>query len=313
MREQHQAPLLECRDLTKRFRQGRSTVLAVNGMSLSIDRGEVFGLVGESGCGKSTLGHVLVGIEEPTSGRLLIDGEDVTRPDKKRRRELCKKRQIIFQDPYASIDTGKTIGWLLEEPLKIHRLGDREERCTRILEAVGLDDGYKKRFPGQLSGGQRQRVAIALALVLEPEFVVCDEPISALDVSVQAQVLNLLLELRESLGLTYLFISHDLNVVSYLSDRVGVMYLGNLVELGTNEDILKTPLHPYTRALFSAARGGVLPGEGVLLSGEMPSPADPPGGCPFHTRCPECTARCKTEKPAPKDMGGGHTVCCWNQ
>lgn len=304
--EQENRPLVECRELKKMFRQGRNTILAVNDLNLSIRRGEVLGLVGESGCGKSTLGHLFTGIEEPTAGTLLLNGEDVTSPTQKRRRELCKKRQIVFQDPYASIDTGKTIGWLLEEPLKIHRLSDRADRIGRILTAVGLDESYLRRFPSELSGGQRQRVAIALALILEPEFVVCDEPVSALDVSVQAQVLNLLLELRASLGLTYLFISHDLNVVSYLSDRVGVMYLGNLIELGTNEEIVKTPLHPYTQALFSAAQGGV-------LSGELPSPADPPGGCPFHTRCPECTERCKSETPPAKDMGGARMVRCFQR
>lgn len=304
--EQENRPLVECRELKKMFRQGRNTILAVNDLNLSICQGEVLGLVGESGCGKSTLGHLFTGIEEPTAGTLLLNGEDVTSPTQKRRRELCKKRQIVFQDPYASIDTGKTIGWLLEEPLKIHRLSDRADRIGRILTAVGLDESYLRRFPSELSGGQRQRVAIALALILEPEFVVCDEPVSALDVSVQAQVLNLLLELRASLGLTYLFISHDLNVVSYLSDRVGVMYLGNLIELGTNEEIVKTPLHPYTQALFSAAQGGV-------LSGELPSPADPPGGCPFHTRCPECTERCKSETPPAKDMGGARMVRCFQR
>lgn len=304
--EQENRPLVECRELKKMFRQGRNMILAVNDLNLSICQGEVLGRVGESGCGKSTLGHLFTGIEEPTAGTLLLNGEDVTSPTQKRRRELCKKRQIVFQDPYASIDTGKTIGWLLEEPLKIHRLSDRADRIGRILTAVGLDESYLRRFPSELSGGQRQRVAIALALILEPEFVVCDEPVSALDVSVQAQVLNLLLELRASLGLTYLFISHDLNVVSYLSDRVGVMYLGNLIELGTNEEILKTPLHPYTQALFSAAQGGV-------LSGELPSPADPPGGCPFHTRCPECTERCKSETPPAKDMGGARMVRCFQR
>lgn len=190
--EQENRPLVECRELKKVFRQGRNTILAVNDLNLSIRRGEVLGLVGESGCGKSTLGHLFTGIEEPTAGTLLLNGEDVTSPTQKRRRELCKKRQIVFQDPYASIDTGKTIGWLLEEPLKIHRLSDRGDRIGRILTAVGLDESYLRRFPGELSGGQRQRVAIALALILEPEFVVCDEPVSALDVSVQAQVLNLL-------------------------------------------------------------------------------------------------------------------------
>lgn len=297
-------PLLEARGLKKEFRQGGGRVLAVAGVDLAIRRGEVFGLVGESGCGKSTLGQMLVRLVEPTAGTVLWKGEDVTRPSRQRRKELCRQMQIVFQDPYASIDTAKTVGWLLEEPLKIHGLGDRQERgerADRILEAVGLDPSFRGKWPGELSGGQRQRVAIALALVLEPEFLVCDEPVSALDVSVQAQVLNLLQELREARGLTYLFISHDLDVVSYLSDRIGVMYLGSLVEVGDGREVARHPLHPYTRALFS---------DSFLLSGELPSPADPPSGCPFHTRCPACRERCRTERPALRELGDGRLCAC---
>lgn len=306
-------PLLRTEGLTKEFRQGRDRVLAVNNFDLEIRKGEIFGLVGESGCGKSTLGHMLVHLLEPTSGRIWLNGEDVTHPPKKRLKELCRKRQLVFQDPYASIDTGRTVGWLLEEPLRIHKLGDerqREEKVLHMLEAVGLDGSFRDKWPDELSGGQRQRVAIALALILEPDFVVCDEPVSALDVSVQAQVLNLLLELRKSFGLTYLFISHDLNVVSYLSDRIGVMYLGNLVELGSGEDVSKRPLHPYTKALFSASVALEGEREQAPLSGDPPSPADPPSGCPFHTRCPHCEKRCKTEKPLLRDFGNGRLCAC---
>lgn len=303
-------PLLKIEGLEKEFRQGRDRIRAVAGIDLEIYPGEVFGLVGESGCGKSTFGQMLVRLIEPTSGRICFHGEDVTRPPKKRRKELCRRMQIVFQDPYSSIDTAKTIGWLLEEPLKIHGLGDRNarrERALQMLRAVGLDESFWGCWPSELSGGQRQRAAIALALVLEPEFLVCDEPVSALDVSVQAQVLNLLSQLKESRGLTYLFISHDLNVVSYLADRIGVMYLGSLVELGRTEDICASPLHPYTRALFSAAGGreGEKP-----LSGDLPSPADPPGGCPFHTRCPFSSERCEKERPLLRGFGNGRLCAC---
>lgn len=314
MKKETGIPFLQIKGLTKEFRQGKNHVLAVSDLSLEIERGEIFGLVGESGCGKSTLGQMLVHLLEPTSGEILLEGEDVTRPSKKRFRELCRRTQIVFQDPYSSIDTGKTIGWLLEEPLKIHKLGktkeERREKALHMLKAVGLEEGYLERWPDELSGGQRQRVAIALALILEPDFVVCDEPVSALDVSVQAQVLNLLSELREAFGLTYLFISHDLHVVSYLSDRIGVMYLGNLVELGESGALSRRPLHPYTQALFSAALAAEGEGEQALLSGDPPSPANPPSGCPFHTRCPECMERCKTEKPALREIEPGRFCAC---
>ncbi len=314
MNTENRQPLLSVSGLTKEFRQGKDRVLAVSDLSLEIYKGEIFGLVGESGCGKSTLGQMLVHLLEPTAGEIRLEGEDVTHPSKKRFRELCRRMQIVFQDPYSSIDTTKTVGWLLEEPLKIHKLGgsreERREKAVRMLRAVGLEESYLRRFPDELSGGQRQRVAIALALILEPDFMVCDEPVSALDVSVQAQVLNLLSELREALGLTYLFISHDLHVVSYLSDRIGVMYLGNLVELGESGALSRNPLHPYTKALFSAALAAEGEGELALLSGDPPSPADPPSGCPFHTRCPECMERCKTEKPILREIEPGRSCAC---
>ena len=309
-----QAPLLQVRGLTKEFRQGRDRVLAVHGMDLEIQRGEVFGLVGESGCGKSTFGQMLVHLVDPTGGKILLDGEDITHPARSRRKELCRRMQIVFQDPYSSIDPNKTIGWLVEEPLKIHGIGktqkEREEKVNEVLRAVGLDGSYRTRWPNELSGGQRQRVAIAIALILDPDFVVCDEPVSALDVSVQAQVLNLLLKLRREFGLTYLFISHDLNVVSYMSDRIGVMYLGSLVELGSGEAISQMPLHPYTQALFSASMDVEGDRERIILSGDLPSPAHPPAGCPFHTRCFACTDRCKQEKPRLREFEGGRFCAC---
>ena len=309
-----QAPLLQVRGLTKEFRQGRDRVLAVHGMDLEIQRGEVFGLVGESGCGKSTFGQMLVHLVDPTGGKILLDGEDITHPARSHRKELCRRMQIVFQDPYSSIDPNKTIGWLVEEPLKIHGIGktqkEREEKVNEVLRAVGLDESYRTRWPNELSGGQRQRVAIAIALILDPDFVVCDEPVSALDVSVQAQVLNLLLKLRREFGLTYLFISHDLNVVSYMSDRIGVMYLGSLVELGSGEAISQMPLHPYTQALFSASMDVEGDRERIILSGDLPSPAHPPAGCPFHTRCFACTDRCKQEKPRLREFEGGRFCAC---
>ena len=307
-------PLLKIRGLTKEFRQGNDRVKAVRQMDLDIYKGEVFGLVGESGCGKSTFGQMLVHLLDPTSGTIRLAGEDVTRPPRRERKDLCKRMQIVFQDPYSSIDPNKTIGWLVEEPLKIHGIGrtqkERDEKVGKVLQAVGLDDSYRTRWPNELSGGQRQRVAIAIALILDPEFVVCDEPVSALDVSVQAQVLNLLLDLRTEFGLTSLVISHDLNVVSYMSDRIGVMYLGNLVELGDGAAISQMPLHPYTEALFSASMEVEGDRERIILSGDLPSPAHPPAGCPFHTRCFACTDRCKVEKPQLREFEGGRFCAC---
>ena len=242
------------------------------------------------------------------------NGIDLAKLEYKEMRQLRRDLQLIFQDPYSSIDPNKTIGWLIEEPLKIHGIGktkqERDEKVSQVLKAVGLDESYRTRWPNELSGGQRQRVAIAIALILDPDFVVCDEPVSALDVSVQAQVLNLLLDLRQQFGLTYLFISHDLNVVSYVSDRIGVMYLGNLVELGDGEAISQMPLHPYTEALFSASMEVEGDRDRIILSGDLPSPAHPPAGCPFHTRCFACEERCKTEKPQLREFEGGRFCAC---
>lgn len=311
---ENRQPLLEIRGLTKEFRQGKDRVKAVRQMDLDIYKGEVFGLVGESGCGKSTFGQMLVHLLDPTSGKITLAGEDITHPARRERKDLCKRMQIVFQDPYSSIDPNKTIGWLVEEPLRIHGIGktqkERDEKVGKVLKAVGLDDSYRTRWPNELSGGQRQRVAIAIALILDPEFVVCDEPVSALDVSVQAQVLNLLLDLRKEFGLTYLFISHDLNVVSYMSDRIGVMYLGSLVELGDSEAISRMPLHPYTEALFSASMDVDNDRERIILTGDLPSPANPPAGCPFHTRCVACTDRCKVERPLLREFEGGRFCAC---
>ena len=311
---ENRQPLLEIRGLTKEFRQGKDRVKAVRQMDLDIYKGEVFGLVGESGCGKSTFGQMLVHLLDPTSGKITLAGEDITRPARRERKDLCKRMQIVFQDPYSSIDPNKTIGWLVEEPLRIHGIGktqkERDEKVGKVLKAVGLDDSYRTRWPNELSGGQRQRVAIAIALILDPEFVVCDEPVSALDVSVQAQVLNLLLDLRKEFGLTYLFISHDLNVVSYMSDRIGVMYLGSLVELGDSEAISRMPLHPYTEALFSASMDVDNDRERIILTGDLPSPANPPAGCPFHTRCVACTDRCRVERPLLREFEGGRFCAC---
>lgn len=306
--------LLSVQNLEKEFRNKRKCVRAVNGVSLDIYQGETFGLVGESGCGKSTLGNVLVNLQKPTRGSIRYQGKEIGRTGRKKK-EFCRKIQIIFQDPYSSLDLKKTIGWLIEEPLRIHHEGkNREERQKRVLEmlqVVGMDESYLSKYPGELSGGQRQRVAIAIALILNPEFVVCDEAVSALDVSVQAQVLNLLKTLQEKFSLTYLFISHNLNVVSYMSDRIGIMYLGEIVELGGVEEISQNPLHPYGRALFSASLGiGKSQGERIVLKGDLPSPANPPAGCPFHTRCFMAEEKCRSQKPVLKDLGGGHYCAC---
>lgn len=307
-------PLLEARGLKKEFRQGGSRVLAVAGVDLAIRRGEVFGLVGESGCGKSTLGQMLVRLVEPTAGTVLWKGEDVTRPSRQRRKELCRQMQIVFQDPYASIDTAKTVGWLLEEPLKIHGLGDRRERgerADRILEAVGLDPSFRVKWPGELSGGQRQRVAIALALVLEPEFLVCDEPVSALDVSIQAQILNLMMDLQETRNLTYLFITHDLSVVKYVADEIMVMYLGQIVEKCPSDELFSNTLHPYSQALLSAIPIPDIHCEPkrMILRGELTSPVNPKPGCRFHSRCPYAGKEC-LEPQTLKEVSPGHWVAC---
>lgn len=313
--ENQREVLISARNLCKEFKSGGRTVHAVNSISLDIYKGETLGLVGESGCGKSTFGNMLVHLHEPTGGGILYRGEEITHLKKADLKKMYRRIQIIFQDPYSSLDPKKTIGWLVEEPLRIHKIGaDSKARAglvREMMQVVGMDESYLDKYPDELSGGQRQRVAIAIALILNPEFVVCDEAVSALDVSVQAQVLNLLKKLQKQFSLTYLFISHNLNVVSYMSDRVGIMYLGELVELGDVEEISANPLHPYGKALFSASLGlGKSEGERIVLQGDLPSPSNPPGGCPFHTRCFMACEKCSSEKPMLKDLGNGHYCAC---
>lgn len=253
------APLLEIRGLTKEFRQGKDRVMAVHKIDLDIQKGEVFGLVGESGCGKSTFGQMLVHLLDPTSGTIRLEGKDITRPPRRERKDLCKRMQIVFQDPYSSIDPNKTIGWLIEEPLKIHGIGktkqERAEKVSQVLKAVGLDESYRTRWPNELSGGQRQRVAVARALALNPEVIVLDEAVSALDVLVQNQILYLLNDLQAQLGLSYLFITHDLAVVRQIADDVIVMEKGKLVEANTTDEMFNNPVQDYTRELIEAVPG----------------------------------------------------------
>ena len=310
-----QEVLISIKGLTKIYGDDKKhPVKAVDNLSFDIYKGETFGLVGESGCGKSTLGQILTLLNPATQGNIEFEKMDIAKVNKKTEKQLRRKIQIIFQDPYSSIDPKKKIGWLIEEPLVIHKIGDkakREDLVNKILKVVGLDESYKSRWPFELSGGQRQRVAIAIALILNPSFVVCDEAVSALDVSVQAQVLNLLKDLQKEIGLTYLFISHNLNVVSYMSDRIGVMYLGSFVELGTAQQLSENPLHPYTQALFSASLSvGEQEKQRIVLKGDLPSPSNPPAGCPFHSRCPQCQDICTKERPQFKSLADGRFCAC---
>jgi len=309
--------LVEARELTKEFpAAGKKTVHAVSGVSLQIRKGETLGLVGESGCGKSTLGRLLIHTLQPTSGEVLFRGQSVTRMKDSDFKPLRKEMQLVFQDPYASLDPRMTVRDLVAEPIETwEKRGSREEvteRVRELLRAVGVPEEFLYRYPHQFSGGQRQRIGIARAIAADPSFIVCDEPVSALDVSVQNQILNLLKELKESRDLTYLFISHDLSVVRYLADRVCVMFLGRICEIGPTEAVYEHPRHPYTRFLLDAvpvpdpaARGK----EVRLLKGEAPSPADPPSGCRFRTRCPYATERCAAEEPALRDADGVQVAC----
>ena len=309
--------LLEARELTKEFpAAGKKTVHAVSGVSLQIRKGETLGLVGESGCGKSTLGRLLIRTLQPTSGEVLFRGQSVTRMKDSEFKPLRKEMQLVFQDPYASLDPRMTVRDLVAEPIETWKLcGSREEvteRVRELLRAVGVPEEFLYRYPHQFSGGQRQRIGIARAIAADPSFIVCDEPVSALDVSVQNQILNLLKELKETRDLTYLFISHDLSVVRYLADRVCVMFLGKVCEIGLTEEVYERPRHPYTRFLLDAvpvpdpaARGKEI----RLLKGEAPSPADPPSGCRFRTRCPYATERCAAEEPALREADGVQVAC----
>lgn len=314
-----ESPLLEIRDLQTWFpiRRGifssvTGHVRAVDGVSLAIGRRETLGLVGESGCGKTTLGRAILGLERATAGRVLFEGQDLLTLPARERQALRPRLQMIFQDPYSSLNPRMTILDIVTEGLVQHRLlrGPREQAAVRLLDEVGLPPDAVHRYPFEFSGGQRQRISLARVLALRPEFIVCDEALSALDVSVQAQMLNLLMDLKERHALSYLFISHDLGVVHHISDRVAVMYLGRIVEEGTTEEIMGAPRHPYTQALIDAVRVPGRPrGRKIVLAGEIPSPSAPPPGCPFHPRCPRAMDVCRRERPAERRIGTGR-VCC---
>lgn len=293
----------------------KGAVKAVDDVSFSIKKGTTMGLVGESGCGKSTTGRTILRLIEKTDGNVYFNGVDVNSLSKKEMRALRTKMQIIFQDPFSSLSPRLPVGEIIGEAVREHGLVPKEELddyITKIMLSCGLQPYHKDRYPHEFSGGQRQRICIARAIALNPDFIVCDEPVSALDVSIQAQVINLLKDLQEERNLTYLFISHDLSVVEHISDTVGVMYLGGLVETGATEDIFKNPLHPYTKALFSAIPmpDPEVKTDRIILEGSIPSPANPPSGCKFHTRCSECMEICKTQAPEEKIMENGHMVRC---
>lgn len=291
-------------------------VKAVDGVTFEVKKGEVFGIVGESGCGKSTLGRGVCKLENLTSGHVYLDGEDITEYNDRRMRSNRKKVQMVFQDPYASLNPRMSVFDIIAEPLLVHHLyqdkADLEKKVLDLLHRVGLDDYHANRYPHEFSGGQRQRIGIARALAVEPSLIIADEPVSALDVSIQAQVLNLLNELKHDLDLTYIFVAHDLSVVEYISDRVGVMYLGNFVEVGEKEKIYSNPMHPYTQALLSAVPvpDPTAKRERILLEGSIPSAHKPPTGCKFHTRCPKCMECCKTQAPERYEVDDGHYVYC---
>ena len=314
--------LLETRNLSKYFNVGsgmfgrnKKVLKAVDQVSFAIQKGEAFGLVGESGCGKTTVGKMLVDLYKPTSGQIIFEGQDLTAMPEAKRREYCTSIQLIFQDPYASLNPKMTIGDIIAEPMIVNHIvapEQVEERVKDLLNKVGLAYHQRNRYPHEFSGGQRQRVGIARALAVNPKLIVCDEPVSALDVSIQAQVLNLLDELKKEMGLTYLFIAHGLNVVKHISDRVGVMYLGKMVEIAPKEELYKNPIHPYTKALLSAAP--VIGGKGtknrIILSGDVPSPINPSDDCRFYSRCYQKNEECKGYMPELKEVCPGHFVAC---
>ena len=311
--------LVQIENLKKHFpTSGGQSVRAVDGVSFNIERGETLGLVGESGCGKTTVGRCLLRLIEPTSGAINFDGQDLLSLSKSEMRSLRRRMQIVFQDPYSSLNPRMKAGDIIGEPLIVHSIGNKQERKDRVaelLKVVKLDPDYANRYPHQFSGGQRQRIGIARALALNPDFIVADEPVSALDVSVQAQVVNLLQDLQAQFGLTYLFISHGLAVVEHISTRVGVMYLGKIVELAASTELYENPKHPYTQALLAAIP---LPDpeqtrdrKRIALSGEVPTPMNPPSGCRFHTRCPYVMEKCKISEPEFKEITPGHLTACF--
>ena len=299
------------------FQRQVGAVRAVDDVSFDIRRGETLGLVGESGCGKSTTGRAIIQLHQPTSGKVFYDGKDLTAASNEEMRRYRRDLQIIFQDPYASLNPRMTVGGIVAEPLEVHRIGTRKERRERVenlLELVGLNPYFINRYPHEFSGGQRQRIGVARALALQPEFIVCDEPIAALDVSIQAQVVNLLEELQDRMGLTYLFIAHDLSMVRHIADRTAVMYLGKIVELADRDELYGHPQHPYAKALLSAVP---IPNPAkererrrIILEGDVPSPANPPSGCNFHPRCPIAEEICKQVDPEWREISEDHWVAC---
>ena len=317
--------LIEVKDLVMHFpltkgiifQRQVGAVQAVDGVSFTVKKGETLGMVGESGCGKSTTGRALLQLYKPTSGQVNFHGQDLTKLGSNEMRKMRRHLQMIFQDPYASLNPRMTVGNIIAEPMQIHNLvpkNERNERVQELLETVGLNPYFANRYPHEFSGGQRQRIGVARALAANPEFIVADEPVSALDVSIQAQIVNLMEDLQQQFGLTYLFIAHDLSVIRHISDRVAVMYLGKVVELATRDDLYENPLHPYTKALLSAVP---IPDpvvekkrERIILTGDVPSPINPPSGCHFHTRCPYAMEVCRHIDPIFADQGNGHHVAC---
>ncbi len=314
--------LLEVRHLCKSFPLKKNmmgkvlqSLVAVDDVSFKLRPGETLGIVGESGCGKTTMGRTILKLYESNGGQIIFDGNDITDYKTRQMRSIRTQMQIIFQDPYSSLPPRSTVGDILSEPVKVHNIvppSEVKEYVLDLMEKCGLRDYYYERYPHEFSGGQRQRICIARALAVKPKFVICDEPVSALDVSIQAQIINLLKDLQRSMNLTYLFISHDLSVVKFISDKIGVMYLGSMVEFGNKKDIFEHPLHPYTKALFSAIPN---PNPDVkmnrmVLKGDIPSPANPPKGCRFHTRCPYATEKCKHVTPEYREYGNGHFAAC---
>lgn len=319
-----QAPLLEVKNLKKYFPvkkaifgKGESFVKAVDDVSFSINRGETLGLVGESGCGKTTTGRTIIKLYEPTAGSIIFDGKDIAKLSPKNVIPYRKRMQMIFQDPYASLDARMTVGDIIGEAIDIHKLmngKERNERVQYLLQRVGLNAEHASRYPHEFSGGQRQRIGIARSLAVQPDFIVCDEPISALDVSIQAQVVNMLEDLQDDLGLTYLFIAHDLSMVKHISTKIGVMYLGKMVEIGESNELYRNPMHPYTKALLSAIPvpdpNMAAANRRIMLEGETPSPIDPPPGCRFKSRCKFVKPICSEVTPELKDFGNGHMTAC---
>ena len=311
------SPLLEVKNLKKYFKTPKGMLHAVDDVSFTIDRGRTLGVVGESGCGKSTTGRAILRIVEPTEGEILFDGEDIRSLGKDQMRRMRTRMQIIFQDPFSSLNPRKTVSETIAEPLKLNGIitdkGKRMERVAEIMEIVGLAERLYNAYPHELDGGRRQRIGIARALALNPQFIVCDEPVSALDVSIQAQILNLMDELQEKMGLTYMFITHELSVVHYFADDIAVMYLGRLIEKAPAKELFRNPVHPYTQALLSAIPVPNIHNQRqrILLKGEITSPVDPKPGCRFASRCPYASSRCHSEEPQLKEIAPGHFNACF--